>query len=126
MRFVLGLQQRKVDVGHPVGIGDVKCPVVRQLRRRALDPAAGLGLDSRLHTDDLETRRPVAACDELLDHLALVADAQHEPVDTLAGVDLDYMPEDRPAADLDKRLGYLPRVFLETGAAPAAEDRNGA
>ncbi len=35
------------------------------------------------------------------------------------------MPDDRPAADLHERLGDRAGVLLQTGAAPAAEDRDG-
>ena len=40
-----------------------------------------------------------------LDHVALVAAADHEVIDAVGGVDFHDVPENRLAADLDHRLG---------------------
>ena len=40
-----------------------------------------------------------------LDHVALVAQGHHELLEAVVGVELHDVPEDRPAADLDHRLG---------------------
>jgi hypothetical protein len=41
----------------------------------------------------------------LLDDVALVAEADHEVVEAVVAVDLHDVPQDRPLADLDHRLG---------------------
>jgi len=54
--------------------------------------------------------------------LTEVAGAQNEVLEALARVELDDVPEDRPAADLDEGLGDGVGVLLQTGPAPSAED----
>ena len=58
----------------------------------------------------------------LLDHVALVAEADDEIVDAVMGVDLHDVPEDRLAADLDHRLRPQVGFLGDAGAQAARED----
>ena len=60
----------------------------------------------------------------LLDHIALVAEADHEVVDAVVAVGLHDVPEDRPPADFDHRLGAQMR-FLGDARAHAAGKNDG-
>ena len=55
----------------------------------------------------------------LLDHIALVAAADDEFVDAMGGLDLQDVPQDWPAADLDHGLGFE-MGFLGDPSAEAA------
>jgi hypothetical protein len=79
---------------------------------QALDAPAGRRLEARVDAADLEPRGPVLGFDEALDELALVARGQQEPRQALGGVDAHHVPDDRPAADLDERLGDRLGVLL--------------
>src|SRR5215831_8232667 len=60
----------------------------------------------------------------LLDLLALVAERDHELSETLARVDVEDVPENRLAADLDHGLGTDGRLFLQPAAHPSGQDRD--
>ena len=57
-----------------------------------------------------------------LDDVAFVAQAKNELGMTVVGVRLHDVPEDRPAADFDHRLGSIFGFFAQTGALAAAQD----
>ena len=63
--------------------------------------------------------------DERLDLLAAVSGQQQEPPEPLRQVDLDHVPQDRAAADLDQRLGHRRGALLQAGPASAAQDHDG-
>ncbi len=52
----------------------------------------------------------------LLDHIALVAEANDEIVEAVLTVDFHDVPEDGPPADLDHRLGANAGFFGQTSA----------
>ncbi len=52
----------------------------------------------------------------LLDDVALVSAADDEVVDAVLGVDLQDVPEDRPAADLNHRFRPYRGLFAEACA----------
>lgn len=58
----------------------------------------------------------------LLDHVAPVPAADHEVVDPVRRVQLHDVPEDRPAADLDHRLGAGAGLLADASAQAAGED----
>ena len=58
----------------------------------------------------------------LLDDVALVSAADDEVVDAVLGVDLEDVPEDGAAADLDHGLGADRGFFAEASAEAAGED----
>src|SRR5690606_1255489 len=58
----------------------------------------------------------------LLDHLALVAERDHELVDAVGAEDVHDVPENRPSADLDHRLRLHRGLFGETRAETARQD----
>ncbi len=47
----------------------------------------------------------------ILDHRALVAQAQHEFLEAVRGINLHNMPENRASADLNHWLGTIFRLF---------------
>src|SRR6185437_8243408 len=58
----------------------------------------------------------------LFDHVALVTKADDEILDAMVTVDFHDVPDDRPAADLDHRLGPQRAFFRDAAAEPAGED----
>src|SRR5690606_31025756 len=58
----------------------------------------------------------------VLNDLALVAERDHELVHAAGLEGLHDVPEDRPASDLDHRLGLDRRLFREPGAEAPGED----
>ena len=60
--------------------------------------------------------------EELLDDVALVAEADDEVGDAVLGVDLEDVPEDGPAADLDHGLGAESGLLRDASAEAAGED----
>ncbi len=56
------------------------------------------------------------------DQIALVAAADDEVVDLVLGIDLEDVPEDRPATDFDHRLGTRMCLFAEPRAKTAGKD----
>src|SRR4029453_19519138 len=89
-----------------------------------LDPAAGRGVEPGVDATDVAPARPRAPPDPLLDPLALVTGQEHEPPESLLGVDTDHMPEDGPTADLDERLRDRLRSLAEARPTAAAEDHH--
>src|SRR5260370_37388429 len=58
----------------------------------------------------------------LLDDVALVSAADDEVIDAVLGINLQNVPQNGPAANLDHRLGTNYRFFRETRAEAASED----
>ena len=67
----------------------------------------------------------VVAEEELLDLPALVAEADEEAAGAVVPVELHDVPQDRPLADLDERLGHALGLLAQPGADPAREDDDG-
>ena len=60
--------------------------------------------------------------EELLDDVALVSAADDEVIDAVLGVDLEDVPEDGAATDLDHGLGAEGGLFRDASAEAAGED----
>ena len=60
----------------------------------------------------------------LLDHVALVAEAHDEVAEPVVAVGLHDVPQDRPLADLDHRLGSRRGLFRQARAETAGEDHD--
>ena len=58
----------------------------------------------------------------LLDHVALVAKAQHEVANAMVRVDLHDVPKNGLAADLDHRLGANLRLFADSRSQSTSEN----
>src|SRR5579859_1197371 len=58
----------------------------------------------------------------LLDHVAAIAEADHEVSHAIRGVDVHDVPQDRAATDLDHRLWAQMGFFRDAGAHAARED----
>src|SRR6185369_1465427 len=131
-----------VDVGDAVAVGEAEALLVGDVVADAPQPAAGhralAGVDQR-HAPRLgvllvhfhrvlgHVERDVRHVQEvvgevLLDDVALVAAADDEVVDAAGRVDLQDVPEDRPAADLDHRLGLEVGLLRKPAAEAAGED----
>ena len=67
-------------------------------------------------------QRLVVGEEEVLDHLGLVAEAEHEVGEAEVRVVLHHVPEDRPVADLDHRLGDDVGGLAHPEPLPTAED----
>ena len=65
---------------------------------------------------------PEVVAKVLLDHVALVTKAKHEVLEAVRSVDLHDVPEDRPIADRNHRLGTKLRLLAKPGAFAAAEN----
>ena len=55
-------------------------------------------------------------------HVALVAQADHEVVDSVMGIDLHDVPQNGLAADFDHRFRAQVRFFTDAGAKAPGED----
>ncbi|MCY1307629.1 hypothetical protein D9M70_575650 [compost metagenome] len=56
-----------------------------------------------------------------LDHVAAVAEADHEIRKAVVAIDLHDVPEDRPPADFDHRLGSQMALFRDARAVTTGE-----
>src|SRR6202034_1345706 len=89
-----------------------------------VDAAPGGRVEAGIEATDRGVLRPCRGLRELLDLFGLIAGEQEEVAEALGKVDLDDVPEDRPAADFDERLGNRLRVLLQPRAAAATQDRD--
>src|SRR5260221_1229270 len=125
-----------VDIAYAVAVGQAEILVVTQIGQDLLDAAADHGafagidqgdrpgfsiLAQNVHLVFAQVESDVGLVQEvvreiLLDHIALVAEADDEIVDAVAGVDFHDMPQDRLAADLDHRFGTRIGLFGKTGS----------
>ena len=118
-------QRAEVDVGDAVGVGGAEALAAEPLRR-APRPARRSACRAPVSTHSTSHPvRPALAGGELLDRLAQVAGREQEALEPLGGVDLDHVPEDRPAADLDQRLRHRLGPLAQPRPAAAAEDDDG-
>src|SRR5262249_48995102 len=125
-----------------VAVGEHEGAVAKQ-RRHMLEPPAGERLEPGLHEVDAPVldRSRVArdllvipqiereAALELrlleepaLEHVAAIAEREHELAHAVMRVVLHDVPQDRPAADLDQRLRSSLRLLGEPAAEAAGED----
>ena len=58
------------------------------------------------------------------DHLALVAERDHEVAEAVVGIDLHDVPENRVGPDLDHRLGLLNSLFGQPASRPAGKNHS--
>ena len=135
-------RRRHVDVGHAVAVGEEERLVVGQVLANAQDSPTRHGLEPRVHDGDAprEPRRLVVGDvaraeveghvgvvkrevrEVLLQQVALVARTDDEVDEPVRGIDVHDVPDDRPAADLDQRLGAHDRLLRESRAAAARKD----
>jgi hypothetical protein len=135
-------QSRDVDIADAVAIGHAEGVLVAQVIGDAQQAPAGhrsiAGVDQRhlpgfgaplvhLHPVLAHMEGDVGHVQEviveiLLDHIALIAKADHEFLDAVSRVDLHDVPQDRPAADLDHRLGADGGLLAEAGAEASGEN----
>ena len=108
-------QQRvKVDVRDAVRVGEAEGAAAEHVGGASDAPARGRVL-ARVEARDLDRLAPVLCGHEVLDHLAQVAGQEDEAAEALGGVDVDDVPEDRLAADLDQRLRDRMRLLHASG-----------
>src|SRR5262249_18312372 len=93
-------------------------------RRGVMKASAGWRVETGVKASDVDAGSPWLRRDERLDLLAPVSGQQQEALESLGDVDLDDVPDDRAAADLDQRLGDRLRVLLKPRAATPAQDRD--
>src|SRR5215218_5023531 len=117
-------QRGEVDVGDAVGVGGAEGFPAEPSRKR-LDPPAGRRVEAAVDRLDPHPLRPALSGGELRQRLAHVAGRQQEAIETLGRVDLDHMPEDRPAADLDQRLRHRLGSLAQPRPAAATENYDG-
>ena len=139
---VVGDQCGDVDVGEAVAIGEAEV-LVTDVGERPLQTPARHRLFAGVHERhpprlgagavDLDVAAPqvegevlarmqVIVGEELLDDIALVAEADHELLDAVGRVDLHDVPEHRLAADLDHRLGANRGLLAEPRAQTTGQD----
>ena len=131
-----------VDVGYAVAVGHAEGFGGVEVLRDAAEAASGAGgfsgvdegdapgfgdglVDGHLvvvHVEGDVGGVEEVVGEELLDDVALVSAADDEVVDAVLGVDLEDVPEDGPATDLDHRLGAEGCLFGDAGAETAGED----
>ena len=90
-------------------------------------PVVDVGLEQvdlrpALGEDEVVRHRLVVGEEEVLDHLGLVAEAEHEVGEPEVGVVLHDVPQDRPVADRDHRLGRDLGGLAHAQALAAAEE----
>ena len=61
-------------------------------------------------------------CEVFLDHIALIAAADHKLFDSMGAKDLEDVPEDRLAADFHHGLGLEVGFFADAGAKATSKD----
>jgi glycine/D-amino acid oxidase-like deaminating enzyme len=122
-----GLYER-LHADLPGGIGLEPRGLVRLCRTaagleeeaHAAGMAARLGVAAEGERD--VTRVPAVVAEKLLDHLAFVAETEHEVPEAVGGVDLHDVPEDRPVADRHHWLWTKLRLLPEPRSFAAAEN----
>ena len=117
-------QRGEVDVGHAVRVGGEEAPAVDAVANQR-DAPAGRRLLPRVDAFDPEALGEAVRPDERLDHVAPVAEAEHEAAEALLGVDADHVPEDRLPADLNERLRDRLRLLAQARAPASTEDHDG-
>ena len=64
----------------------------------------------------------VVIAEVLLDHVALVAEANHKFSDAMGSVNFHYVPQDRLTADLDERLRPNLGLFRYAGSSATRQN----
>src|SRR5439155_24396027 len=113
---------RQLDDRHAIRVGGIKRAATQPVGD-TMDAPAGLRVDAGVDALDIHAAGPGAIGGELLDQLALVTSEQQEVLKARLRVELDDVPDDRLAADLDQRLGAADRPLLQArSTSPAAND----
>jgi hypothetical protein len=133
---------RDIDVSDPVAIGHAKGVFAGDMLLDPQQSPAGHGRIARVHQSHVPVLRAplvnfhavfghsegyVRHVEEVigeifLDDVAFVPAADHEIVDAVVCVDLHDVPQDRPPADLDHRLGAHGGFFTEARAEAAGKN----
>ena len=133
-----------VDVADAVAVGEKKGVVIAEVFLDLADAGGGHGLLAGVGEGDgpvflamvrvkfhgglgAEAQRGVARVPQViaevvLDHLALVAQAEDEVLEPVVRVNLHDVPQHGPVADGDHRLGTILGFFAQPRALAAAED----
>jgi hypothetical protein len=119
-----------VTIGHHKGL-------IANVGLNPLDTAAGHGIQTRIHNGHLPGFTMLVVDNYLvpvgkvegyirgmqiiirkpfLDHMLLVACANHKFIETVGGIGLHNMPQNGHAADFDHGLGFIYRFFGKPGA----------
>ena len=134
--FTYGDGVADVDVGEAIAIGEAERFIGIEEIAHAAQAASGLrilaGIDQRhtpgfgvllvhfhpvvLHVEGHVRHVQEVVGEILLDHIALVAQADDEIVDAVGGVDFHDVPDDRLAADFDHGLGLQVGFLADAGA----------
>src|SRR6266550_1470401 len=135
-------RSRNVDIGNAVTIGHAEGLIAVQVLRDSLQTSSSAGRVAGIDQGDapgfsdrfmhghlvgVHVERHIRGMQEvvgkiLLNDVALVATANDEVIDAVLGVNLQNVPKDGPAANLDHRLGPDNRFFREARAEAASED----
>ena len=139
---VEGDQGADIDVRHAIAIGEAEGLFFLDVVRHALETAARHGGLAGVHQGHApgfglalvhfhavvghvegHVRHVQEVVGEvLIDHVALVAAADHEVVDAVRGIDLHDVPQNGLPADLDHRLGTHRAFFADAGAEAARKN----
>src|SRR5262249_52447584 len=135
-------RSRYVDIAHTIAVSEAERLLVTDIVRHAQQAPTGHGIITRiderhgpwlgtlavhLHAIVLHVEGDIGHVQEivgeiLLDHVSLVAAADHEFVDAVVGVHLQDVPQDRLAAYLDHGFRAQRSFFAESGAKTSSQD----
>ena len=123
MRAVVVELVTEIDVGDAVGVGRAEGRSGQSVPGQ-VDPSAGRGLGAGEHGLDRDALGPRLAGDEAIHQLGEVPGQEQEPPEAVGDVDVDHVPDDRPPADLDQRLGDRGGTLPQASPAAAAQDQD--
>src|SRR5579871_1286361 len=140
-----GQQRLQIHVADAIAIGQQECAII-DIFLNTLDPAAGHGRLACIHQGDAKVLlrmivvvfnmgaapeadgkvavHRLVVQEVVLNHIAAIAKAKNELLETGMGVDLHDVPENRTPSYLNHRLWPELGLFPQAGAKPAAEDNN--
>ena len=141
MRFVEGDGGRNVDIGYAIAVSHAKRLVAFNVFCDLLESAAGAGFFASVNERDApglgdrivnrhfvgrHIEGDVGGMQEvvgevLLNDVTLVATADDEVIDAVAGVDLEDVPKNGQATDFDHGFGPDGGFFTDPGAETACE-----
>src|SRR5713226_1785609 len=104
------------------GLSRFTRPPVLVLRPVSIRCTVQLSGAARGEVDRHARAKSVVVEKKALDVLAFVSERDHEFLETVPGVVLHDVPDDRVTTDLDHRLGPDLRLFGKTRSEPAGED----
>src|SRR5580692_2755113 len=136
-------QRGQVHVSEPVAVGEAEL-LPTDVWQHALEPPAGHRLLACVHERHVPRLRfgavhlhgalrqierhvarvHVVVGEVLLDHVALVAETDHEVLDPVRGVHLHDVPQHRLAADLDHRLWTHRGLLAQSRAEATSQDHS--